>query len=86
MKHEVKHHLSPRMAEVHLGNSMYSGVTMLVRRDGIDVYGYYDGTVGIEGGFLSWEEIEHLRRCVNMKYKDLMPPEKPGTRDESIQD
>ena len=38
-----------------------SDVQLTFTRRGVEITGHYDHFVGIESGFLSWEEIERIR-------------------------
>lgn len=68
----IKHNKNPREEEIWLGSDYGSGICLRVGRTGIYAYGYYDSCVGIEGGFVSWDEIEQFRDMANMKYKDVV--------------
>jgi len=39
-----------------------SGVDVRAYPEGLRIQGWYDGMVGIEGGLITWEDIEELRR------------------------
>ena len=39
-----------------------SGVDVWAHKDGIFIAGWYDTFVGIEGGFVTWGELDELRR------------------------
>lgn len=38
------------------------GIDLVVTRAGIEVSGHYDSIVGLEGGSLSWDELEQIRK------------------------
>lgn len=40
----------------------YSGVDLTSSSNGIWIAGWYDSFVGIEGGFISWEELDTIRK------------------------
>ena len=42
----------------------FSGIDFTVTRRGIEVDGFYDSFVGIEGGFIPWEEVDRMRQEV----------------------
>ena len=48
----------------HLG---FSGIDVCVHRKGIDIFGWYDSIVGIEGPSLTWAQIDEAREQVNRK-------------------
>lgn len=38
-----------------------SGINITFTRKGIELAGYFDSFVGIEGGFISWTDIDLIR-------------------------
>lgn len=48
------------IADIYAGDR--SGIDVRAYRDGLAISGWYDTHVGIEGTFLTWEQIEELRR------------------------
>ena len=50
-----------------------SGVDVRAYRDGLRIAGWFDGNVGIDGGFLTWAEIDLLRRRAARR-KSFRPP------------
>ena len=75
----------PRATTIEFGTS-HDGISLGVSEKGIEVWGWFDGIVGIEGGFLSWDEIQKLRdRACKKKKKggdalDLMRDAALGVR------
>ena len=55
--------MSRKEAIVKLGDAG-SGVQLTITRKGVEVFGWYDHIVGIEGGYLPWEQFDQLRRQV----------------------
>lgn len=55
--------------EVELGTdeSRSSGLKFTITRKGIEVFGWYDTYVGIEGFLFSWDQIDQAREEVNKK-------------------
>ena len=47
-------------ADIYFGEM--AGVEVRAYRDGILVAGWYDDQVRIEGGFVTWEELDALRK------------------------
>lgn len=45
------------------------GIDLVITRAGIEVSGHYDSIVGLEGGSLSWDELEQVRHELNTKGK-----------------
>lgn len=41
-----------------------SGIDLVFTRKGIEVGGFYDSMVGIEGGFIPWTEVDGIRADV----------------------
>lgn len=48
------------MSDFAFGNR--SGVDARIFPDGVYISGWYDSMVGIEGGFITWEELEEIRK------------------------
>ena len=46
-------------ADVYIGEG--DGIDVRAYPDGLRITGFFDSFVGIEGGFLTWAEIEALR-------------------------
>ena len=44
-----------------------SGIDVRVNRKGIDISGWYDSIVGLEGPSLTWAQIDEAREQVNRK-------------------
>ena len=42
----------------------HSGVELVLTRQGIELSGWYDSMVGIEGRFITWEEFDKARADV----------------------
>ena len=56
--------------EVNLGLKCdwgFSGIDVRVHRKGIDIFGWYDSMVGLEGPSLTWTQIDEAREQVNRK-------------------
>ena len=54
--------------QIDLGRDWgFSGIDILVTRKGIEFGGYYDSFVGIEGGFIPWQDFDEARRKVLSK-------------------
>ena len=47
----------------------HSGVDLRAAVNGVWISGWYDSCVGIEGGFISWEQLDTLR----LKSKRRLP-------------
>lgn len=43
------------------------GITLTVTRQGLEVHGVFDSCAGIEGGAITWQELERMRRAVEAK-------------------
>jgi len=54
------------------------GLTLTLSRRGLELTGFYDSCVGIEGGFLTWEEFDRLRA-------ELWAPRRAVTREGEVQ-
>lgn len=48
------------MSDISVGQR--SGIDVRAYPDGIVIGGWYDTYVGIEGAFVSWEQLDDLRR------------------------
>ena len=61
-----------RYEDVSFGDR--SGVDVRAYGDGIRITGWYDGLVGIEGGFLTWAELDALRAKAKRRnpYRDVL--------------
>lgn len=49
-----------RMHDISVGGR--EGVGLRAYPDGVYLSGWYDSFVGIEGGFVTWEQLDELRR------------------------
>lgn len=49
-------------ADIYLTEYDREGVDLRAYPDGLYIGGWYDSMVGIEGGLVTWEQIEELRR------------------------
>lgn len=50
-----------------------SGVDVRAYKNGLYVGGWYDSFVGIEGGFITWEQLDELRARTKRR-KPYSPP------------
>ena len=48
------------MSDIAFGDRC--GVDLRAYPDGLRIGGWYDSFVGIEGGFITWEELDALRK------------------------
>jgi len=61
--------------EIELGvRTRFSGIDCTVTRKGIEIGGFFDSFVGIEGRLIPWAEIDEARRRV-MSSDPLHPQE-----------
>jgi len=62
-------------ADLYFGER--SGVDVRAYGDGLRIAGWYDGIVGIEGGFLTWADIDVLRKQARRRnpYRPLGAPQ-----------
>jgi len=58
-----QHEFGP-FSEGFRGNAPSSGVRVTLTRRGVEISGWHDSYVGIEGGFVSWAEFDKARRAV----------------------
>lgn len=56
----VRNERNPRGVRIDAG-SEFSGIDITARRDGVYVSGFYDSMVGLDGLFLTWDDITRLR-------------------------
>jgi hypothetical protein len=77
---EVIHIPNPRATRINYGG-YHSGIMLELTRTGVEVWGYYDGCVGIEGGFITWEDFDLLRAAARLPLKDARAAlEAPGAK------
>lgn len=57
--------MPPRKEEVYEFGGRSDGVRLVLTRRGIEVSGHYDSIVGIEGGSISWADLDAARAKVN---------------------
>ena len=48
-----------------------SGIDLTLTRRGIEVGGFYDSMVGLQGGFISWEDVDKHRARLNERIPRL---------------
>jgi hypothetical protein len=54
--------------EIELGTHGFgSGLNFIVTKDGVDLGGWYDSFVGIEGRFIPWDEIDKAREFLQTR-------------------
>ncbi len=54
--------------EIELGvGGASSGIKITVLRAGVEIFGWYDHIVGIEGRLISWDELDRAREFVKGK-------------------
>ena len=53
--------------DIDIGQS--DGVSLRFYPDGIHVTGWYDGCVGIEGGFVPWKTIDEWRKKEKRRHR-----------------
>jgi len=56
----------PRQIELGVRGS-FSGIDATVTRKGLEIGGFYDSFVGIEGRLITWEELDEARWLVMSK-------------------
>jgi len=55
-----------------------SNISVTFTRAGLEVSGYYDHFVGLEGMKVPWEEIDAIRQAMGRK---IIKAERPGLRE-----
>jgi hypothetical protein len=66
----ITHEQTPRATLVRLGLDYGTGIKLRITRRGVEVWGFYDGCVGIEGGFISWEDFDLYRALARLPLKE----------------
>jgi hypothetical protein len=50
-----------REVSIERYRNRFSGIELTFTRKGLEVGGYYDSIVGLEGGLIPWDEIDAAR-------------------------
>lgn len=46
---------------IEFGEGRFSGIDLTFSKHGVDISGFYDSMVGLEGGFIPWDELETIK-------------------------
>ena len=56
--------MKKNVKQIELSASNESGIKVEAKKEGLEIWGWYDHVVGLEGGLITWEQIDEMRRIV----------------------